>query len=128
MIVADASVVVQALVGGASGEDARRRLLGTECAAPDILDVEVASALRGLWLAGQVDAARLLRSVDDLAGLDVTRYPSRGLLGRAVELRGNLSVYDATYVALAEALGCPLLTVDRGLLGAPGLRCPVERP
>ena len=128
MIVADASVVVQALVGGPGGGAARARLRRAEIAVPDILDVEVASALRGLWLAGRLDDAGVSRALADLRELAVTRYASTTLVGRALALRANLSVYDATYVALAEALGCPLVTLDRGLLGAPGLLCPVERP
>lgn len=43
------------------------------------------------------------------------------------ELRHNLSAYDATYVALAEATGATaLLTTDSRLLGAPGITCPIE--
>jgi predicted nucleic acid-binding protein len=41
-------------------------------------------------------------------------------------LRENLSAYDATYVALAEALDSPLLTRDARLMRAPGLRCRIE--
>jgi predicted nucleic acid-binding protein len=45
---------------------------------------------------------------------------------RAYELRANLTAYDASYVALAEGLGCPLLTADARLSRAPGIRCPVD--
>lgn len=45
---------------------------------------------------------------------------------RAWELRDNATPYDAVYVALAELLGCPLLTGDQRLARAPGIRCPVE--
>jgi predicted nucleic acid-binding protein len=55
----------------------------------------------------------------------MTRYPMFFLLDRVWTLRGNLSTYDATYVALAEELACPLLTADGLLAGAAGIRCPV---
>jgi predicted nucleic acid-binding protein len=44
---------------------------------------------------------------------------------RAHELRANVTAYDAAYVALAEALDCPLITADKRLSRAPGLHCPV---
>jgi predicted nucleic acid-binding protein len=55
----------------------------------------------------------------------MVRYPVFGILDRVWQLRDNLSAYDATYVALAEQLGCALLTADQRLAGAPGLRCPI---
>jgi len=55
----------------------------------------------------------------------ISRYPGVAVLSRVWELRENLSAYNATYVALAEGLGCALLTADRRLGRAPGLRCPV---
>jgi predicted nucleic acid-binding protein len=54
------------------------------------------------------------------------RYPTLPLMRRAYELRANVSAYDAAYVALAEVLGCELLTADRRLAGAPGKRCAVR--
>jgi predicted nucleic acid-binding protein len=47
------------------------------------------------------------------------------LLARMWELRDNLSAYDASYVALAEALRCRLVTADARIAGAPGVRCAV---
>jgi predicted nucleic acid-binding protein len=55
----------------------------------------------------------------------MTRYPVFPFLERVWELRDNVSAYDAAYIALAELLGCSLLTVDSRLGGAPGVRCPV---
>lgn len=126
MIVVDASVIVDALVNGETGRAARARLSGTELSAPDILDVEVASALRGLWLTGRLDDLRLDRAVDDLSRLRVERYQSAMLVRRSLQHRANLTTYDATYVALAEALSCPLVTRDRRIATAPRLRCSVE--
>lgn len=126
MIVVDASVVVDALVNGERARATRVRLSDEELFAPDILDVEVASALRGLWLTGRLDDPRLDRAVDDLARLRVERHPSAMLVRRSLHHRANLTTYDATYVALAEALGCSLVTSDRRIAAAPRLRCAVE--
>jgi predicted nucleic acid-binding protein len=41
------------------------------------------------------------------------------------ELRGGVPAYDACYVALARALGCPLVTGDLRLTRAPGLGVPL---
>jgi predicted nucleic acid-binding protein len=38
------------------------------------------------------------------------------------ELRHNLTAYDALYVALAEMLDAPLVTLDRRLAAAAGAR------
>ena len=34
--------------------------------------------------------------------------------------------YDLAYIALAEGLGCPLLTADSRLMRAPGIGCRVD--
>lgn len=125
MIVVDASVVVRALLA-ADGHGARETLSAHELIAPDILDVEVASALRGHWLAGRIDDERLARAAAYLARLPVDRYPSHRLVPSALRLRANLTVYDATYVALAELLAVPLVTQDRRIAGAPGIRSRVD--
>ena len=57
--------------------------------------------------------------------MGVDRMGAVGLLGRIWELRDNLTAYDATYVALAEAIEAPLVTMDRRLARAPGPRCTV---
>jgi predicted nucleic acid-binding protein len=55
----------------------------------------------------------------------IQRYTHHSLVPRIWQLRENLSANDAAYVALAEALGTDLLTIDRGIGGAPGIRCRV---
>ena len=65
------------------------------------------------------------RLIETWSRLGVNRHPIVGVLDRIWELRDNLSAYDAGYVALAEALGCNLLTADRRLAGASGVRCPI---
>lgn len=128
MIVVDASVLANALADGSrDGERARARLLTEDqLVAPELIDVEVASVLRRRWLAGDLDDKRLTEAIEDLAVVGMERMPMRQLIGRAIELRANVTPYDAVYVALAEMLGCPLLTADQRLALAPGLRCEVE--
>ncbi|MGB5134620.1 MAG: type II toxin-antitoxin system VapC family toxin [Prochlorococcaceae cyanobacterium] len=124
MIVVDASAVVAALlhVGPA------RSLLREETlVAPHLLDVEVASVLRRLDLRKALPGDLPVDPLEVFRRLGIRRFPHAPLLGRVWQLRANLSAYDATYVALAEALGCALLTADRRLAAAPGPRCPIQR-
>lgn len=127
MIVVDASVVVVALGDdGLDGDRARLRLRGERLAAPHLLDFEVISAWRHLAARGELDDRRVGLAMVDLAALRIERVRHGPLLPRCWELRANLSVYDAAYVALAEAMDAPVLTADRRLAAAPGIRCPVE--
>ena len=86
--------------------------------APALCDIEVVSALRRLLRREVISAARATELLDDHLGLRVVRHGHRPLVRRALELRENFTVSDATYVALAEALGAPLLTADRRLARA----------
>lgn len=127
MIVVDASVVAPALGDdGIDGDQARSRLSGETLAAPELIDLEVTSVLRRLLLAGDLPARRAELALSDLVSLPLRRVSHRKLLSRCWELRYNLTVYDATYVALAEALGVTLVTADARSSTAPGLRCDVE--
>lgn len=127
MLVVDASVLATALADdGRDGDRARTRLRGEQLAAPELIDLEVASVLRGQMLAGSLDARRAELALIDLEAMPVRRAPHRPLLARCWQLRDNLTVYDAAYVALAEALDADLLTADRRLAKAPGPRCGIE--
>lgn len=84
------------------------------------------SVLRRRWLAGTLTAPRFSTAIDDLEDLDLARFPTLPLMRRAYELRANVTSYDATYVALAEQLGCTLVTADARLASAPGILCPVD--
>ena len=128
MIVLDASVVLEVLLRMPAGVALEKRLFEPEESlhVPHLVDVEVAQVLRRYALAGEVEAARCRAALDDLAGLPLTRYPHDFLMSRVWDLRGNLSAYDAVYVALAEALDAPLLTRDRRLANAPGHGARVE--
>ena len=127
MLVVDASVLATALADdGFDGETARGRLLAQQLAAPELIDLEVASVLRRQLSLATIDVRRAQLALGDLFDLPILRAPHRPLLGRCWELRHNLSVYDAAYVALAEALDTTLLTADARLAKAPGLECTVE--
>lgn len=128
MIVVDASVLANALADGSDdGKRARARLLAEDqLVAPELIDVEVALVLRRRWLAGDLDDERLAEAIEDLAAVGIERMPMRRLMSRVIELRRNVTPYDAVYIALAELLGCPLLTADQRLALAPGPRCEVE--
>jgi len=94
-----------------------------ELAAPDLVDVETSAVLRRRWLAGTITDERFEQAIEDLKDIPLARFPTRGLMRRAFELRENVTAYDACYVALAEALDWPLCTVDRRLAHASGPRC-----
>jgi len=127
VLVVDASVVAVALADDATdGDRARTRLRGETLAAPDLIDLEVASVLRGRLAGGHLDLRRADLALTDLLALPLDRVPSSRLITRCWELRDNLTVYDAAYVAVAEALDVPLLTADARLSRATGPRCPIE--
>lgn len=127
MIVVDASVLVTALGDdGPDGEHARNRLRGERLVAPHLVDVEIASAWRRMASRGDLDGRRADLARADLRALRLNRMPHGPLLDRCWQLRSNLTIYDAVYVALAEMTGIVLLTADSKLAGAPGPECQIE--
>lgn len=117
-----------AKAGLASCRDAARQELRTadSIAAPDLVDVETTAVLRRRWLSGSITDQRFAEAVTDLQDLDFDRYPTLQFMRRAYRLRANVTAYDAAYVALAEELGCELLTADARLARAPGPRCTIR--
>lgn len=127
MLVVDASLVALALANDQEkGSAVRERLHDERVSAPELIDVEVLSVVRRGVRRGELTPERAQVAVDRLMVLPLLRVPHRPLLPRCWELRGNLSSYDATYVALAERLGVTLLTADGSLTRAPGIRCDTE--
>lgn len=114
MIVLDASAAVCVLLNSPAQRASalRQRLRGEQLQAPHLIDLEVAQTLRRFVLAGSLAADRASDALTDLAQLPLTRQPHYPFLERVWQLRSNLTAYDAAYIALAEFLVAPLLTLD----------------
>ena len=127
MLVVDASVLVVALADDSrDGDIARARLRGEELAAPELVDLEVVSVLRKQLVAGIIPMRRAELALRDLTEIPLQRAPHLALLQRCLELRDNVTVYDAAYIALAELLGATMLTADARLSRASGPLCAIE--
>jgi len=128
VIVVDASAVLELLLRTSDADDLTERLLHPDVSleAPHLLDLEVAQVIRRFWLAGRITAERAEQALADLGDLRIHRHSHEFLLSRVWELRQNLTAYDAAYVALAEALGAPLITRDARMASAPGHTAVVE--
>ncbi len=129
MLVIDASAAVALLVdAGPDGAWADDTLVGQQLVAPHLMPVEVANILRRAAARGELswDAAALAHA--DLLALGIDLFPYEPFSGRVWELRENLAAYDAWYVALAEALGARLATLDAALARAAGPRCEFLMP
>jgi predicted nucleic acid-binding protein len=127
MLVVDASCVYEVLIGTPRSQIIRERMsIDSDHAAPHVVDVEVLNVIRREHLRGRLDATAARQAVDDLRDWRVERYSHGGLLDRAWELRDNVRGWDAFYVALAEALGAILLTIDGRLGRSAGPRCHIE--
>ena len=128
MIVVDASCMLELLLRGPACRAIEDRLLSHDgiWSAPHLLDVEVSQVLRRHWLQGQLPEDRGRAAIADLEDFPLERYPHSALLPRIWQLRGNLTAYDAAYVALAEALDAPLITCDKRLARSSGHAATIE--
>lgn len=127
MIVVDAAAVVDALTLADGVGDLRSRLVMQDLHAPMLLDYEVVAALRGLTTGGHLSLTRAQDALADFEDLQIQRWPAHDALRqRALDLRHNLSAYAAAYVALAEALECPLVTRDGPLARSSGHAAAIE--
>ena len=129
MIVLDSSAAVDYLARLAPSQWVAEQIeLDPDLHAPHLLDIEVTGSLRRLLQASFITERRARAALDDLAALDLARYPHLLLLDRIWQLRRNLTAADAAFVALAEALDAALVTTDRKLAGAPGVRARIVSP
>ncbi len=127
MIVVDASALLEVLLRTDGAPMVEARLFGGETLhAPHVLDLEVAQVLGRFERAGQLSAWRGREALEDLEAFVIERYAHHIFLPRVWSLRANATAYDACYLALAEALGAPLLTTDARLAGVPGHDAEVE--
>ena len=128
-VVVDASAVVAALVdAGPDGEWATAELLRDVPVAPHLMPVEAANILRRAVRSGALSADSGTLAHNDLLALPIELFPYQPLALRVWELRDNLTSYDACYVALAEALDAPFVTLDARIGRAAGVQCLVRLP
>lgn len=120
MIVVDASAIVDLLIDAVGTADLRELLRDADdLHAPNLLDYEVVCGLRRRTLRGRLTATRAQDALTDFEDLAIRRWPLLdGLRRRVFSLRDSFTAYDASYVALAEALECPLVTRDQRLARA----------
>ena len=129
MLVVDASALFEVVADTPAAERIRDRLArDLDHAAPHLVDAEVLCVIQTHHRLGRLDTTAASQAVDDLRAWPGERWSHRALLDRAWQLRANVRGYDALYVALAEALGATLITLDKRLTTAPGVRCPVDIP
>jgi predicted nucleic acid-binding protein len=129
LLVVDASAIVAALgTPNPVADWVVATMAGRRTAATQMLPFEVAAALRKMQLRGAIDEMTANSAHRDVQGLPIDLWPRRPLAERAWALRASVSYYDACYVALAELLDAPLITLDRRLAQAPGPRCRFVTP
>lgn len=127
MLVVDASCLYEVVAATDRAEAIRQRLAADgDHIAPHVIDVEVFGVIRRHHLLGYLDTTAAEQAVDDLRDWPGERVGHRALLGRAWELRATVRGWDAMYVALAEAFGVVLLTLDGRLTTAAGPTCEFE--
>ena len=127
--VVDSSVLVAVLVdSGQEGKWAESTLAEGNLAGPELALAEASNILRRLELAEQISRIEATTAHGDLLRLDMELFSFAPFAERVWALRGNLTSYDAWYVALAEVLDCPLVTLDRKLSRASGPICEIIAP
>ncbi len=123
-LVVDSSVLVAALVDtGPAGVWAVRTLAEDSLHAPELARVEAANVLRRLERSRHISAAEAQAAFDDLMRLDIEMFPFEPFAWRVWELRHAVTSYDGWFVSVAEALACPLATLDESLAKASGPAC-----
>ncbi len=129
MLVLDASALFEVVADTPHSATIRSILeADDDHSAPQLIDAEVLAVIQTQHRRGRLDGTAAAQAVEDLRDWPGERWSHRPLLLRAWALRPNVRSYDAMYVALAEALGATLVTLDQRLASAPGLGCTVLVP
>lgn len=127
MLVVDTSAVLEAIVAREPAPGLIQRLAQDgDLHAPHLIDTEVLHALRRLTLHRDLSDERAADARADFAELAIVRYPHEPFNDRVWDLRHNLTAYDATFIALAEALDAALVTCDARLAAAGGYEIQVD--
>jgi predicted nucleic acid-binding protein len=126
IVVVDASALVELLLRTPTGFVVEHRLRTQRPRVPDIIDAEVSAALRRARRQGALADEQLQQALGLLLDWPAVRVPTRALVRRSRRWWGNVSVYDALYLAVADAEGAGVLTCDGRLSRAPGTGVPVE--
>lgn len=128
-LVCDASALAALLLdSGPDGRWVAEALSGAELVAPSLVGYETDNIIRRHELAGLISADQAAQAHADLLDIAIEQWPHELLAPRAWQLRHNLSIYDASYVALAELVDASLVTLDRRIAGAPGPKCTIATP
>lgn len=129
-VVVDASVLIRALTvdSGPDGPWAEAIIEGGALHAPELIYVEATDVLRKLERAKDITTADAIAAYEDLLDLNLELFSFEPFVERIWELRHNLTSYDAWYVAVAEALGLPLATLDERLARTSGPTCDFLTP
>ncbi len=124
MIVVDASAFISAVTGrNPDGDWVNRQLQNRRILSTQMMPAEVYNGIRRMELAGEVTSPDAMRARDEFSEFRLDLFPFAPFAQRVWALRSNLTSYDAWYVALAEALDCPLVTLDERLGRAAGPAC-----
>lgn len=127
--VVDASLLVAALVdAGPDGHWSRETLAGSTPIGPELVLAETTNVLRRLERQSRISDFQAAIAQRDAVRLEMQTFPFAPLAARVWTLRPHLTAYDGWYVALAEALACPLATLDRRLGRAARSVCEILTP
>lgn len=125
MIVLDTSAWVDLAVDEAAASLVDAMRASGHWMVPEHFRAEAMNAIRGLWLGRKITADTFDEATSQLIAADLDVWPTAPLLPRIQQLADNANAYDAAYVALAEELGCPLVSSDAKFARIPGIRCRV---